>query len=85
MEKQRATFTLDPTDYNGLLGIMRDYGDSQFPFFGENEEGEDVEIHVCKDSITVVTYQKNGWVRRNVYTHSDGDITSEELFDGKYN
>lgn len=85
MGKQRATFSLDPMDYNGLLGIMKTYGDSQFPFFGENEEGEGVEIHVCTDSITVVTYQKNGWLRRNVYSHIDGDIISEELFDGKYN
>lgn len=84
MKKQKAMFTVDPNDYNGLLEIMKNYGDSEFPFSGKNEKGEETETHVCSDSITVITYQKNGWIRRNVYTNSDGDIISEELFDGKY-
>lgn len=73
----------DPLDYAGMIKMMDKYGDSEMPFFGKNENGEDVIISVSKDSISVRTFQKNGWLRRNVYNLIDGDIVSEELFEGK--
>ena len=85
MENQKNIFTVDPANPNSLLEIMKKHGSNQFPFFGKNENGESVEIHVCSNSITLITYQKNGWLRRNIYTDSgDGNIISEELFDGRY-
>lgn len=45
--------------------------------FGKNEEGETVAISVNKDNITVETYQKNGWVRENIYWE---DRNVEELY-----
>ena len=38
-------------------------------------------ISVAKDRIDVVTFQSNGWTRRNVYWR---DGTTEELFEGKW-
>ena len=76
-------FTVDPTDQEGLREIMDKFGDSELPFDGKNANGEDVLISVCKDSITVRTFQKNGWVRLNTYSFHDGTFVSEETFDGK--
>lgn len=83
MKLKKPIFEFDPTDLDGMIKIMQDYGDSEQPFGGKNENGEDITISVSKNCIVVHTYQKNGWIRRNIYTLSDGDIISEELFDGK--
>lgn len=50
-------------------------------FFGDNENLEEVMVSVAKDRIDVVTFQNNGWTRRNVYWR---DGTREELFEGKW-
>ncbi len=77
-------FTFDPSDVNGMLKLMEEHGDSEMPFAGKNDEGEDILISVSKNQITVRTMQKNGWMRRNVYTRwEDGDFTAEEIFEGK--
>ena len=83
MEKETKplSFTVDPTDYPGLLKVMDEYGDSEFPFSGNNENLEETMISVAKERIDVTTYQHNGWIRRNVYWR---DGTSEELFEGKW-
>lgn len=83
MGNQNQLFEVDPTDFDGMVKIMEEYGDSDMPFSGRNDNGEEVIISVSKDNITVRTHQKNGWVRRNSYTFSDGEITSEEIFEGK--
>ena len=71
----------DPADLRGMRKLMEEHGDSKTAKFGSNELGEDVSISIFKDKIVVVTYQSNGWVRKNIY-HADG--CREELFDGKY-
>ena len=71
----------DPADLKGMRKLMEEHGDSKTAKFGTNELGEDVSISIFKDKIVVVTYQSNGWVRKNIY-NSDG--CREELFDGKY-
>ena len=71
----------DSSDLDGMLKLMDEHGDSKFPFTGTNEQMEQISISIAKDRIDVVTYQDNGWVRRNVY-HRDG--TREELFEGKW-
>lgn len=76
-------FKFDSTDYDGMLKLMKEYGDSDVPFDGTNEYGETVMISICKDSIHVKTFQDNGWIRINVYDFSD-DYVIEELFDGKW-
>ena len=53
------------------------------PFSDKNEDGEDITISGSKNCNADHTYQKNGWIRRNMDTFSDGGIISEELFDGK--
>lgn len=47
--------------------LMAEYGDSKFPFYGANEEGENVLISIAKDSIVTHTFQHNGWTRVNYY------------------
>lgn len=71
----------DPADLDGMRKLMEEYGDSETAKFGRNELGEDVSISIFRDKIIVVTYQSNGWVRKNIY-YPDG--WSEEIFDGKY-
>lgn len=74
-------FTIDFSNIADCKKIMRKYGNSDTPFSGTNSEGEKITISVFKDKIVVVTYQKNGWVRKNIY---EEDCT-EELFEGKWN
>lgn len=67
----------------GLIrNLMKEYGNSDSPFFGKNDEGEDIEIHISKDSIIYKTYQSNGWLRVN-YFDSDG-YPAGETFDGRW-
>lgn len=64
------------TDYERLLhkhgmceGLM-----------GVNEDGETVLVSIDEHTAEVRTYQKNGFVRINIY-HNDDDGTSEEIYD----
>lgn len=62
--------------------MMELYGDSKTMYSGVNEDGEDVLVSIAKDSIVVVTNQKNGWVRKNFY---DAEGYAEgETFDGRW-
>lgn len=70
----------DPTNLKGMRKLMEEYGDSETAKFGSNELGEDIAISIFKDKIVVVTYQSNGWVRKNIY-YPDG--SREEMFEGK--
>jgi len=76
-----STISFDPMDVKGMENLMEQYGNSEVPFSGKNENGEDVTISVFYDKIIVSTDQANGWVRKNIY-HKDG--TREESFDGKW-
>ena len=78
MEKQQIY--LDPTDFESMISLMDKYGDSKYPYFGENEDGEMVSISIFPDKIVTMTYQSNGWHRKNVYWR---DGTREELFEGR--
>ncbi|MBP1581121.1 MAG: hypothetical protein J6A26_01825 [Oscillospiraceae bacterium] len=65
-----------------LRNLMKEHGDSTFPFYGKNDEGEDIEIHICKTNIIFKTYQANGWVRAN---HFDEDgLPAGEMFEGRW-
>ena len=78
MEKQQIY--LDTTDFDSMIALMDKYGDSQYPYFGENEDEEMVSISIFPDNIVTMTSQKNGWHRKNVYWR---DGTREELFEGR--
>lgn len=62
--------------------MMELYGDSQAPFGGANEAGEDVLVSIAHDSIVVSTFQKNGWLRKNYYDENGFD--AGETFDGRW-
>ena len=72
-------------DFNNdtqLRELMEEYGDSTQMFFGKTEDGEDQQISINSDCIVVDTFQRNHWVRRNIYWD---DGTVEETFEGKWN
>lgn len=73
--------TANFSDINDVIRITELYGDSEFPFFGENQSGENIAVSVFRDRIVVNTEQSNGFVRVNTYW-KDGLI--EEMFDGKW-
>lgn len=45
-----------------------------------NEEGCTVIIDISKDKLKISTYQKNDWIRTDIY-HNDEDHTREELYE----
>ena len=67
----------DPHDWKGMHELMDRHEDFTASYFGKNENGERISISVNKDNITVVTRQKNNWIRENIY-HRDYDV--EELY-----
>lgn len=71
----------DSSDLDGMRRLMDEYGGSSASFDGTNENIEQVSISIAKDRIDVVTFQDNGWTRRNVYWR---DGTREELYEGKW-
>lgn len=75
--KHTENIVFDLRDLETSREQMRKYGDTIFPFFGKNENGEDVLISVFDDKIVMETYQENGYIRTNIL-HEDG--TTEELF-----
>ena len=78
--KDRIEF--DPSDRIGMLNLMAQYGDSEEMMFGDNENGETIQISIFSDHIVVVTMQHNGWVRKNIYYKDSYD--SEELYEGRW-
>lgn len=65
-----------------IRNLMEKYGNSEYPYHGKNEDGQDVEIHIGKTSVIYKTFQSNGWVRVNYFDengYSDG-----ETFDGRW-
>lgn len=81
MEKKDLTFTFDPNDLGSMCELMDKYGGSDTMFMGVNTEFEETEISIFPDKIVYVTYQHNGWVRKNIYWR---DGTREEMFDGRW-
>jgi len=79
--EEREPIRFNPSDPKGMEALMDQYGDSQSPVLGVNDLGEDVAISIFHDKIVVMTYQSNGWARKNVY-HRDG--VREEIFDGRW-
>lgn len=79
MEKEALAFTFDPTNLKAMCKLMDERGNTMC--YGMNEQLEDTTISVFHEKIVYVTYQHNGWVRKNVYWR---DGTHEELFDGKW-
>lgn len=75
MDSQKVIF--NPQNYNEVIALMDNYGDSENLFFGENENGESITLDISHDKVTVSTLQKNGWERVNVY-HRDG--STEETY-----
>ena len=78
MENMKIRF--DPSDVKAMCELMDRYGLQEYLNIGHNVNGEVVHISIFTDVIVVVTFQKNGWTRKNVY-YRDG--SSDETFDGK--
>ena len=72
---------IDPSDLNSMVKIMDKYGPLDTMLGGLNDNNEKTYNSIFKDKIVVVTNQKNGWVRKNIYWR---DGTCEELFEGKW-
>lgn len=70
--------TFNPEDFNSMIDMMNNYENYTTTISAANEKNEKVCISVYEDKIVTRTYQKNYWIRENVY-HRDG--TSEEMYD----
>lgn len=73
-----AIFKLDPSDAEGMCRIMDEFCNEPCPFSGTDEEGNSVLISVNKDNITVQTFQKNDWIRTNIFNRTG---ENEELYE----
>ncbi len=81
MKEESLNFVFNPSDYESMIELMDEKGDSGTMFNGSNENMEDTTISISHDKINCVTFQNNGRVRRNTYWR---DGTREETFDGRW-
>ena len=62
--------------------LIKEFADSEFPFTGENTDGETMQMSISVSGIVVVTFQSNGWIRKNLF---DANGNAEgETFDGRW-
>ncbi len=71
------------TTPEGRVSIMKQYGNSAFPYVGENIDGERVMVSISTDSMVISTWQHNGWVRVDYYDASG--YLDGETYNGKWN
>lgn len=57
----------DSTNPEQLKKLMKEHGNSATMLLGTNSEGENVSISIFPDRIVLVTYQSNGWIRKNYF------------------
>ena len=67
MENCMNQIQFDGKNPEMLKNLMALYGDQKYPFYGENEDGESTSISIFPDKIVYVTFQHNGWIRKNFY------------------
>jgi hypothetical protein len=65
MSSEQIVF--NPHSLEDMIALMDAYGDSKTMFPGVNEDGETVHISIFYDKIVVMTFQNNGWHRKNIY------------------
>lgn len=83
-EFEEAGFVFDPDDIEGMKKLMEEYGGRSKMYHGKNVKGEDITISIFNDGITTLTYQKDGWIRRDIFmSNSDGDLNRETMLVGK--
>ena len=83
-KQEEADFVFDPDDIDGMKNLMEEYGGRSTMYHGKNVKGEDITISIFNDGITVLTYQKDGWIRRDIFmSNSDGDLKRETMLVGK--
>lgn len=73
-----SKIVFDPTDKEGMEKLMKKYGDSDNNYMGKNDNGENVVIYIEKDNISTHTFQKNGFIRTNIFWK---DGTREEIYE----
>lgn len=76
---EKSTIRLNLPDQ--VAELIEEYGKKGYTGAGENDDGEEITVSICKDRVSVTTFQKNGWIREAVY-YMDG--SSEEIFHGRW-
>ena len=72
------TINFDSSNLSLMRKLMKECGNSHFPFWGENKEKESMLISIFPQKIVTIAFQNNGWVRQNIY-YPDG--SSEESYE----
>lgn len=50
-------------------------------FVSHNEKGEHLIVEIRKDYFSIKTYQKNDYIRENIYHYDNGVWVEEEIYD----
>lgn len=68
----------DPTDIEQIEWLVQNEDKFPMPLTGVNEDSETTITEITDEFVCVMTFQENGWIRRNYY-YTDG--TCEEFYD----
>ena len=73
---------IDFSDPASLRAAMDKYHTTATMLPGVNTNGEHTTVSIFADRIVLVTYQNNGWVRKNFF--DENGYPAGEMFDGKW-
>lgn len=77
MQSTSDYLEIDFSDLPAMRKVMDNYHHLTTMLIGKSDSGEDTYTSVNSDHIVHDTFQKNGWVRRNILWY---DGTSEEMY-----
>lgn len=68
MAESKSAILLDFSNPSTIKAANEVYKKLDVPVFATNQEGEGQLISFAECGVTVVTFQNNGWTRKNYYT-----------------
>lgn len=67
IKNETVTISFDPGDWAAMQKLCSEHEKYPCQLWGRTSNNEDCIIEICADHITTEVFQKNGWVRKNVF------------------
>lgn len=82
IKNETITISFDPGDWATMQKLCSEHEKYPCQLWGHTSNNEDCIIEICADHITTEVFQKNGWVRKNVFYPKENTV--EEIYQEKW-
>lgn len=72
MQKVKIIKLGEETPLSEYIKIMDEFGDTNTPFFGKNEKGDEIAVFINRDSIMIETFYSNNTVKIHTIWRDSG-------------